>query len=117
VIAVAAVPLRALLAVNVTVYVPVSPNAGVQLNVPDVFAAFTVNAALFPTGSPEMSAIKAVIVSPSGSAAATVNEISVPSFPEAVAGAVTTGARSTLFTVIAVAAVPLKALLAVNVTV
>jgi hypothetical protein len=119
VIAVAAVPLKALLAVNVTSYEVARPSStvGVQLNVPDVFEAFGVNTALFPTGSAEVSAIRVVIVSPSGSEAATVNEISVPSFPEAVAGAVTTGAWSTSVTVITVEAVPLKALLAVNVTV
>ena len=57
-----------------------------------------------------------VIASPSGSTALTRNVISVPSLPEAVAGAVTTGARSTLFTVIAVVAEPLSAFDAVNVT-
>ena len=39
------------------------------------------------------------------------------SFPEAVAGAVTTGARSTLFTVSVVAAEPERVFVAVNVTV
>jgi hypothetical protein len=97
--------------------VPACVNDGVQLNVPDVFEAFTVKAALLPAGNADVSAVRAVIVSPSGSEAVTENEISVPSFPEAVAGAVTTGARSTSFTVITVEAVPLKALLAVNVTV
>jgi hypothetical protein len=43
--------------------------------------------------------------------------ISVFSFPEAVAGAVTTGARSTLFTVTVVAAEPERAFAAVTVTV
>jgi hypothetical protein len=43
--------------------------------------------------------------------------ISVFSFPEAVAGAVTDGARSPLVTVSVVAAVPERALDAVNVTV
>jgi hypothetical protein len=43
--------------------------------------------------------------------------ISVPSAPEAVAGAVTVGARSTLFTVSAVEAVPDCVFEAVNVTV
>jgi hypothetical protein len=113
VIAVAAVPLRALLAVKVTVYVPACVNDGVQSNVPDVFEASGVNSAPVGSGAPA----NVVIASPSGSEADTMNEISVPSFPEAVAGAATTGARSTFVTVIAVEAVPLKALLAVNVTV
>jgi hypothetical protein len=43
--------------------------------------------------------------------------ISVFSAPEAVAGAVTTGARSTLFTVTVVAAEPERAFVAVTVTV
>jgi hypothetical protein len=90
---------------------------GVQLNVPDVFVASGVNTALFPTGSVDVSAVKAVIASPSGSEAATVNVICVPSFPVAVPGAVTTGARSTFVTVIAVDAVPESEFDAVNVTV
>jgi hypothetical protein len=113
VITVAAVPLRALLAVNVTGYVPASLNDGVQLNVPEVFEASGVNVAPAGSGDPD----KVVIGSPSGSVAVTVKVISVFSAPEAVAGAVTTGARSTFATVITVLAVPLKALLAVNVTV
>jgi hypothetical protein len=43
--------------------------------------------------------------------------ISVFSFPEAVAGAVTTGGRSPLVTVSVVAAVPESAFVAVNVSV
>ena len=85
---------------------------GVQLNVPDVLAAFAVNVA--PAGSG--AAVSDAIASPSGSAALTVNVISEFSAPEAVAGAVTTGARSTLVTVIAVVAEPLSAFDAVNVT-
>ena len=77
-----------------------------------MFVAFAVNVA--PAGSG--AAVRLVIASPSGSAALTVKLIRVPSSPEAVAGAVTTGARSTLFTVIAVVAEPLRAFDAVNVT-
>ena len=103
---------RAFDAVNVTLYTPDCVLLGVQLNVPDVLAAFFVNVA--PAGSG--AAVRFVIASPSGSTAPTRNVISVPSLPEAVAGAVTTGARSTLFTVIAVVAEPLSAFDAVNVT-
>ena len=56
------------------------------------------------------------MASPSGSEAVTVKVVSWPSFVDIVAGAVTTGARSTLVTVIAVVAVPESAFDAVNVT-
>ena len=68
-----------------------------------------------PAGSG--AAVREAMASPSGSAADTVKVISVPSAPEAVAGAVTTGARSTLFTVMLVEAEPERAFDAVNVTV
>ena len=87
-------------------------NDGVQLNVPEVFEAFAVNVAPAGSGAPESEAM----ASPSGSEAVTVKLISVPSLPEAVAGAVTVGARSTLVTVIAVVAEPERAFDAVNVT-
>jgi hypothetical protein len=93
--------------------VPACVNDGVQSNVPEVFAASGVNVAPAGSGAPA----KVVIVSPSGSPAVTVKVIGESSAHEAVAGAVTTGAWSTLVTVIAVEAVPLKALLAVKVTV
>ena len=67
-----------------------------------------------PAGRP--AAFNDVIDSPSGSLAVTVTVRSDPTFPDTDAGAVTTGARSTLVTVITVEAEPLKALLAVNVT-
>jgi hypothetical protein len=54
--------------------------------------------------------------SPSGSATVTLTVRRPFSATEAVAGAVTTGGRSTLVTVMAVVSAPLSALLAVNVT-
>jgi len=85
---------------------------GVQLNVPDVLAAFFVNVA--PAGSG--AAVRLVIASPSGSTADTVKVISVFEAPETVAGAVTTGARSVFVTVIVVVAEPERAFVAVKVT-
>ena len=61
--------------------------------------------------------VRETITSPSGSVADTVKVIVVPSGPDCVAGAVTTGAASTLFTVISVEAEPESAFCAVNVTV
>ena len=61
-------------------------------------------------------AVNAVIGCPSGSAAFTLMVTSWPSVPLAVAGAVTSGARSTLLTVIAVDAEPDSAFAAVKVT-
>jgi hypothetical protein len=90
-------------------------SVGVQLKVPDVFAASAVN--VLPVVAGLLAAVKEAIGSPSGSAADTVNVRRVPSATDCVAGAVTTGARSTLFTVIAVAAEPDRAFDAVNVTV
>jgi hypothetical protein len=81
---------------------------GVQLNVPDVFPAFAVN--VLPVVAGELAAVREAIVWPSGSTADTVNVRLIPSFTLCVAGAVTTGARSaTSFTVITVAAVPVRA--------
>ena len=85
---------------------------GVHENVPDVFVAFAVNVA--PAGKPV--AVRLVIVSPSGSEAVTVKVISGFSAPVTVAGAVTTGARSTLVTVMLVVAEPESVFVAVNVT-
>ena len=85
------------------------------LNVPLVVPAPAVNDA--PAVMAVPVAVSEMIVSPSGSEADTVNVMSVFSLPLAVAGAVTTGARSTLFTVIAVLADPLSAFAAVNVAV
>jgi hypothetical protein len=88
---------------------------GVQLNVPDVFPAPAVN--VLPVVAGELAAVREAIAWPSGSAADTVNVRLSPSVTPCVGGAVTTGARSTLFTVITVAAVPESAFDAVNVTV
>ena len=62
------------------------------------------------------AAVSEVMASPSGSFAVTLTVSSEFSLTEAVAGAVTVGARSTLFTVIAVDAEPERAFAAVNVT-
>src|SRR5688572_3357015 len=112
VIVVVAEPVRAFDAVNVTLYVPVCALVGVQLNVPDVLAAFFVNVA--PAG--RGAATRLVIASPSGSDADTVKVRSVFEAALCVAGATTTGARSTLVTVIVVVAEPERAFEAVNVT-
>jgi hypothetical protein len=72
------------------------------MKVPDVCGAPAVNAASFPAGSAEVSAVSDVMASASGSEAATVNEMGEPSGPPAVAGATTEGARSLFVTVTAV---------------
>jgi hypothetical protein len=112
---VAAEPERAFAAVNVSVYVPACASEGVQLNVPDVFPAPAVN--VLPVVAGVLTSVSVVIAWPSGSAAVTVTVPAVPVVKEAVAGAVTTGARSTLFTVTVVAAEPERAFVAVTVTV
>src|SRR5512138_2252315 len=111
VMTVVALPVRAFDAVNVTLNVPVCALVGVQLNVPEVCAAFAVNVAPEGSGAP----VSVAIASPSGSAAVTVKVRSEFEAPEAVAGAVTTGARSVLLIVIAVVAEPLSALVATKV--
>ena len=68
-----------------------------------------------PAGRPD--AVSELIGSPSGSDAATFSIRAWFSSTDAVAGAVITGTRSTLFTVMTVLVEPLKALLAVKVTV
>jgi hypothetical protein len=88
---------------------------GVHENVPLVFAAFAVK--VLPVVAGEEAAVNELIASPSGSFADTVKVMSVPSFPDAVAGAVTVGARSTLVTVTTVEAEPERAFDAVTVTV
>jgi hypothetical protein len=87
---------------------------GVHERVPAVLEAFFANVA--PAVMAVPVAVRFVIASASGSAAATVKESRTPSFTDWVAGAVTTGARSTFVTVIAVVAEPLSAFDAVNVT-
>jgi hypothetical protein len=105
-------PERAFAAVNVTPNVPVV--AGVQLSVPDVLPAPAVNVA--PAVMAVPAAVNEVIACPSGSTAETVKLNGAPTVPFCVAGAVTTGARSTLLTVIAVDAEPESVFVAVNVT-
>ena len=112
VIEVDAEPDKAFDAVNVTPNVPVV--AGVKFSVPDVLPPPAVNVA--PAVMAVPAAVNEVIVWPSGSFAETVKVRSTPTVPFAVAGAVTVGARSTLFTVIAVDAEPERAFVAVNVT-
>src|SRR6185295_1064016 len=113
VIAVLAVPGRALVAVKVAVCAPASPAPGVQVRVPVVFPGPGVKAA--PAGSPDIASD--VIESPSGSEAVTGTVSTSAIRTTALAGATTTGGRSTLFTVIAVVVEPCRALVAVNVTV
>ena len=113
VIAVDAEPDKAFVAVNVAAKLPDCVNVGVQLKVPLVLPAPAANVAPAVTAEPE--AVSEVMASPSASAAVTVTVRSEFSLTEAVAGAVTTGARSTLFTVIAVDAEPERAFVAVNV--
>ena len=89
-------------------------NVGVQDNVPLVLPPPAVNVA--PAVMAVPAAVSEVIAVPSGSFAETVKVRSEFSFTDAVAGAVTVGARSTLFTVIAVDAEPDCVFVAVNVT-
>ena len=88
-------------------------EVGVQVSSPVVLPAPGANVA--PAVMAVPAAVSDVIASPSGSLAVTETMSSEPSFTEAVAGAVTTGARSTLLTVIAVDAEPERAFVAVNV--
>ena len=90
-------------------------KVGVHEKVPFVKLPPVVN--VLPVVAGEDVAVNEVSVLPSGSAAETVTVPGVLLAKLAVAGAVTTGARSTLFTVIVVAAVPESAFDAVNVTV
>jgi hypothetical protein len=110
---VAALPERPFAAVNVSVNVPVI--AGFHEKVPLVLPAPAVN--VLPVVAGVLTSVNDVIAWPSGSDAVTVTVPGVPVVKEAVAGAVTTGARSTLFTVTVVAAVPERAFCAVTVTV
>ena len=86
---------------------------GLHEKVPLVLPAPAVK--VLPTG--KEAAVKELIASPSGSIADTVNVRLVPSATDWVAGAVTTGARSTLLTVTTVDAEPESAFVAVKVTV
>ena len=67
---VAAEPLSAFDAVNVTVYVPACVNVGVHAKVPLVLPAPAVN--VLPVVAGEEAAVNVVIACPSGSAAVTV---------------------------------------------
>ena len=85
---------------------------------PDVFPAPAVN--VLPVVAGELAAVREAIAWPSGSDAVTVNVSVESSATDCVAGATTTGARSTFTTVMVVAAVPVSAGepdVAVNVTV
>ena len=113
VIAVVAEAVKLFVAVNVTSYSPTSLFVGDHVSVPVVFPGPAANVA--PDGTPD--AVSEPIASPSGSTAVMFSLNVLPTTAAAVGGAVTTGARSTLFTVITVFAEPLKALLAVKVTV
>ena len=112
VITVTALPDRVFEAVNVTVSEPASLYPGVHANVPPVLAPLGVNVA--PAG--RFAAVSDVMVWLSGSAAVTVNESGAFSATATEAGAETTGAWSTPFTVIEVVALPASAFCAVNVT-
>jgi hypothetical protein len=113
VIAVDAEPERAFAAVNVAAKLPACVNVGVQLKVPLVLPAPAANVAPAVTAVPV--AVSEVMASASGSLAVTLTVRSEFSFTEAVAGAVTVGALSTLLTVIAVDAEPERLFVAVNV--
>ena len=117
VIEILAEPDKAFAARKLTLKVPVSLAIGVQLKVPVVFPEPGVNTAWFPAGSPVRSALRDVMASPSGSEAVTFTVMALPAVPLTEAGAVTTGARSTLFTVIRVLVDPESAFEAVKVTV
>src|SRR2546426_10931979 len=96
---VAADPERPFVALNVTLNVPVSFAVGVHANVPEVLPDPAAKDALLPAGSPDRSAAKAAIASPSGSDAATVTDSGLPVVPFTLGGAVTTGGWSALSTI------------------
>jgi hypothetical protein len=83
--------------------------------VPEVLPAPGVN--VLPVVAGVLASVKVVIACPSGSAAVTVTVPAMPPVKVAEGGAVTTGGRSTLFTVTVVAAEPERAFAAVTVTV
>ena len=98
---VVAEPLSAFEAVNVTDVTPACVKSGIQANEPIVFEPFGVNDA--PAGRVEE--VSDAIASASGSLADTSNATSAPSAPSITTGAVATGARSRLVTVISVVSV------------
>src|SRR5438093_13724521 len=91
-------PERPLVALNVTLNVPVSFAVGVHANVPEVLPDPAAKDALLPAGSSDKSAAKASIASPSESAAATVTDSGIPVVPFTLGGAVTKGRCSALTT-------------------
>ena len=90
-------------------------NVGVHEKVPLVLPAPAVK--VLPVVAGEEAAVNVVIACPSGSAAVTLTVPATLLAKLAVAGAVTTGARSTLLTVTVVDAEPLSAFVAVTVSV
>jgi len=88
---VVAEPESAFEAVNLTEYDPASPNLGCHTKLPVVFDPPGVKEASFVPGSPEKSAVKDVIASPSGSLALTLKAIKPFSSPRMLSGAATTG--------------------------
>src|SRR5258705_1402099 len=96
VIRVVAEPESALVAVKITAYgsARASLKVGVQVKVPPVWVPLTVNAELFPTGSPETSAVSDPIASPSASDAVTVTLRDAFSTPAKADTTLTLGGRS-----------------------
>src|SRR3989304_3263068 len=111
--AVLAEAVKLFVAVNVTLYVPTSLCVGDHVIVPAVLPGSAAKVA--PGGRPAAGGGR--IASPSGSEAVTFSVSVLPTITPAVGGAVTTGARSTLVTVMSVLEEPLKAFAAVKVTV
>src|SRR2546425_70987 len=97
-IAVVAEAVKLFAAVNVTSYSPTSLFVGNHVSVPVLFPGSAANVA--PDGTPD--AVSEPIASPSGSTAVMFSLSVLPTTAPTVSGAVTTGARSTLFTVITV---------------
>ena len=85
-------PDKAFVAVNVAEKLPACENVGVHESVPAVFVPFAANVAPAVIAVPV--AVSEVIAWASGSDAVTLTVRSEFSFTDAVAGAVTTGARS-----------------------
>ena len=83
---------------------------------PAVFEPFGVNTALWPAGKLARLADSDVIALPSASDAVTFTASAPFSLTVAVDGATTTGARSPFVTVMTVVAEPVRAFVAVNVT-
>src|SRR5262245_53124581 len=108
---VVAEPESALLAVIMMLWLPAWEKSGAKRSVPVVLPGPGVTVVLGAS-----LVVSEAMGWPSGSAAATFTVRSPPSAMVAVAGDVTTGARSVLVTVMAVVPEPVSALLAENVT-